>query len=584
MEKLNLREIIETKSPNFFNKRADFINNIIMAFLNKFLQINQINEVLFENSKKQGVQFIDAVFEYLNFQFEISLKDLKKIPSEGRLIITANHPLGGLDGLALIKTISEVRNDVKVVANDVLTQITNIADLILPLDVYSINTQKNQIKNIENAILNEEAVIFFPSGEVSRLHLNGIHDSHWQNGAVKFSSNFESPILPVYIDARNSILFYIASLINSKIGMFMLPHELFSKKNSFIKLKVGELIPSNTFKNNSLKPKIQTKLLKQHIYKIGKNKTGIFNTVKTIIHPIDSKYLKQDLLKCKILGNTFDGKIIYLADHDSAPNVLKEISRLRELTFRKVGEGTGKTYDMDIYDLYYKHIVMWDSENLEIVGSYRLGLTSEIIEKYNKKGLYNSSQFTLNDNFDPILNQSIEVGRSFIQQKYWGSNALDYIWQGIGAYLCDKPEIKYLWGAVSISDSYSEFCKGLIISYYKKWYIGDVSLVIPKQEFQISKKVNEDVLRILNGKDYLEDFKNMKITLKNNNFSVPVLYRRYTDLTEYGGSTFLSFCVDVHFNNSIDGLILVDLTKLKDEMKNRYYNRKKNVTQDKILV
>jgi hypothetical protein len=277
-------------------------------------------------------------------------------------------------------------------------------------------------------------------------------------------------------------------------------------------------------------------------------------------------------------------KIIYLAEYDTAPNVLKEISRLRELTFRKVGEGTGKTYDMDIYDLYYKHIVMWDAENLEIVGSYRLGLTSEIIGKYGKKGLYNASQFTLNNNFDEILNKSIEVGRSFIQQKYWRSNALDYIWQGIGAYLSDKPEIKYLWGAVSISDSYSELCKGLIISYYKKWYNGNNSLVTPKQEFQLSRKVNEDVHQILTGDNFIDDFKNLKNALKSYNFSIPILYRRYTDLTEYGGSSFISFCVDVHFNNSIDGLIVVDLSQLKDDVKSRYYSRKSFLKQERILV
>jgi putative hemolysin len=306
MEKINLKELIESKSPDFFNKRLDFFNNIILTFLNKFLHINQINEVLFANSQKHGIQFIDTLFEYLNFQFELSSKDLKKIPSEGRLIIVANHPLGGLDGLALIKAISEVRKDVKIVANDVLSKITTISDLILPLDVYSVSTQRLQLKCIEKAILEEEAVIFFPSGMVSRLHINGIHDRHWQNGAVKFSNKYESPVLPVYINARNSIMFYLLSLINSKIGMFMLPHELFGKKNSFIKLKIGEVIPANAFRNNSIKPKIQSKLLRQHIYKIGKNKPGIFNTEKTIIHPVESRLLKQDLMKCKILGNTFD--------------------------------------------------------------------------------------------------------------------------------------------------------------------------------------------------------------------------------------------------------------------------------------
>lgn len=574
MEKIDIKKIIESKSPNFFNNKLNIFNKIILPFFELLLHTKQINEILLDNSQKYGIQFVDAVFEYLNFQIEISSNDLKNIPSEGRLVVVANHPLGGLDGLALLKVISEIRNDVMIVANDVLSKITNVEELLLPLDVYAVSSRKDQLKSIEKAILDEKVVIIFPSGFVSRLFLNGIHDNHWQNGAVKFCSKLESPILPVFIEARNSIMFYVLSMINSKIGMFMLPNELFRKRNSTIKLKIGEVIPASAFKNNPLLPKIQSKLLKKHTYRIGKNKKGIFNTEKTIIHPIDSRTLKLELLKCKILGSTTDGKTIYLTDYHSAPNVLKEISRLRELTFRKVGEGTGKTYDLDIFDLHYDHIVMWDTENLEIVGSYRLGLTSEIMAKYGKKGLYNSSQFTLHESFDEILNQSIEVGRSFIQQRYWGSNALDYIWQGIGAYLSNKPEIKYLWGAVSISDTYTELCKGLIISYYRKWYNGNNSLVSSRNEYQLSRNVFENVQQILNGKDKLEDFKNLKSALKNENFSVPVLYRRYVDLTEDGGTTFISFCVDTNFNNSVDGLIVVDLSKLKDNFRRRYYGSK----------
>src|SRR5690606_20297796 len=154
--------------------------------------------------------------------------------------------------------------------------------------------------------------------------------------------------------------------------------------------------------------------------------------------------LKIELNNSQILGNTFDGMKIYLVSYNNAPDIIKEIARLRELTFRKVGEGTGKTYDMDIYDIYYKHIVLWDEDELEIVGSYRLGITQEILNQYSKKGLYNASQFELSDTFIQYINDSLEVGRSFIQQKYWRSSALDYIWQGIGAYLSKNPQIKYL--------------------------------------------------------------------------------------------------------------------------------------------
>jgi len=253
---------------------------------------------------------------------------------------------------------------------------------------------------------------------------------------------------------------------------------------------------------------------------------------------------------------------------------MREISRLREITFRKVGEGTGKSADTDIYDNYYHHIVLWDEDALEIIGSYRLGVTKEIIAQYGVEGLYNSSQFFIHPEFNEVLTQSIELGRSFIQQRYWRSNALDYIWQGIGAFIKKNPDIRYLWGAVSISNSYSEFAKVLIVYYYKKWYQGNEKYATPMTPFVISKLQEEEASAILNGSSYEEDFRILKNTLKTMGYSVPILYKRYTELCNYGGAKFISFSVDESFMNAIDGLILVDLYDLKDEYKERYYQMK----------
>lgn len=574
MEKINIREILQAKAPNLFYKYPDFAVNMAINFFQSFLKVDSINKFIGNAGHLIGFDFIEALFNELNFSYIMSSKDKLRIPSEGRLLIISNHPLGGLDGLALLKAISEVRKDVKVVANDVLQNLENLAELFLPLDVYSMTKQKNQIQGIENALAEEQAVIIFPAGKVSRLQAGGIKDLKWQNGAIRFSQKLGAPILPVFIEGRNSLSFYLGSLINNNIGMFMLPSELFAKRNSSIRIKIGDVIPGNTFKHNNLKVKVQTKLLYQHIYKVGQDKAGVFNTEKTIIHPIGKKILKAELNKSTLLGNTNDGMKIYLCQYESAPNLLKEIARLRELTFRKVGEGTGKTFDMDIYDLYYKHIVLWDEDELEVVGSYRLGLTKEILANYGAKGLYNSSQFHLTPRFLDMVQESLEVGRSFIQQKYWRSNALDYIWQGIGAYLSKNPHIKYLWGAVSISDTYPELAKALIVKYYEKWYLGDTHLIKANIDYSISKKIAAEAEQILIGENYINDFRNLKSALKNMGLSIPVLYRRYTDLTEYGGSRFISWCVDANFNNALDGLIVVDLSHLKMEVKERYYTQK----------
>lgn len=571
IRKIDLVEILNAKAPQLLNKIPKVFRSVFIKILSKFLVINQINNFIEKNHIKQGIDFIDALFSHLNTKFDITQDDLNKIPSEGGVIIVSNHPLGGLDGLGLVKTIYSVRKDVKIVANDILMEIPNLREFFLPIDLYSVNKSRQQLKAIENALANEQAVIFFPAAIVSRLSIKGIRDRKWNTGVVKYAAKFNIPILPMFVKARNSLLFYLLSFINDKIGTFMLPQELFRAKNSNFKVIVGDLINSSNFQGNTIKSNIQTKLLRQHTYRIGKNKPGIFKSEKTISHPIDAKLLKNEFKNNILLGKTNDNKHIYLVDYTSGPNILKEIARLREITFRKVGEGTGKSLDYDTYDLYYKHIVLWNPDELDIIGAYRLGECKAIVQKYGKKGLYNSEQFTIEQSFDSIMDESIEVGRSFIQPKYWKSNALDFIWQGIGAYLQQNPHIRFLWGAVSISDNYSLLAKSLIITYYQKWYAGPVDMFVPYTPFNIPKSIKEECDKIFTEDNYKDDFKKLKEALKTLGFSVPILYRRYTEMTEYGGSRFLSFNIDVNFNNSIDGLILVDLHLLREEYKARYF-------------
>lgn len=583
IRKIDLVEVLNTKAPQILNKVPKVFRGIFVKFLSKFLVINQINNFIEKNSIKQGIDFLDALFNHLNVKFDITQEDIGKIPSEGGVIIVSNHPLGGLDGLGLVKTVYSVRKDVKIVANDILMEIPNLRELFLPVDLYSnsINKSRQQLKAIEDAITGEQAVIFFPAGVVSRLSWKGIKDKKWTSGVIKYSSKFNTPILPMFVKARNSLLFYVLSFLYDKIGTFMLPQELFRAKNSNFKIIVGDLINASNFQVKNIKSNFQAKLLRQHTYRFGKNKSGIFKSEKTISHPVDVKLIISELKKNKLLGKTIDNKHIYLVDYSNGPNVLKEIARLREITFRKVGEGTGKNLDMDTYDLYYKHIVLWNPEELDIIGSYRLGECKEIVEKYGKKGLYNYEQFEIKEGFDAILNESIEAGRSFIQPKYWKSSALDFIWQGIGAYLQQNPHVRFLWGAVSISDNYSQLAKSLIVTYYSKWYCGPTDLFIPYLPFNIPKSIQEDCDRILSADNYIDDFRKLKEALKQLGFSVPVLYRRYAEMTEFGGSRFLGFNIDVKFGNSIDGLILVDLHLLRDEYKERYFSRKSFVQESK---
>ncbi|NLT50445.1 MAG: GNAT family N-acetyltransferase, partial [Ignavibacteria bacterium] len=289
---------------------------------------------------------------------------------------------------------------------------------------------------------------------------------------------------------------------------------------------------------------------------------------------IDRKLINKELLESKLLGETKDGKKIILTDFNKSPNVMNEIARLREVTFRSIGEGTGKKMDFDEFDKYYSHLVVWDENELEIVGSYRIGFGKNIYEEIGLKGFYTSTLFNYSENFvAKIITNSIELGRSFVQKKYWNSNALDYLWQGIGALIASNPDIKYLFGAVSISNSYSAPAKNRLVYYYNKWFGSVNNLAHSKNRFVIPKNEIEGLQTEFNGENFKSDFRILKKMLKQFGFSVPVLYKHYSELCEQDGVKFLDFGVDADFENCIDGLLVVDLEKIKAEKKERYINQ-----------
>ncbi|MGE5480885.1 MAG: lysophospholipid acyltransferase family protein [Chloroflexota bacterium] len=574
MKNIDISEILRQKSPALFSNYPSFVSKGLVNFLDLLFHTRQINHVLKEFAAEKNFDFIDSLFNYLDFSYELSKEDKLRIPAEGKLVVVANHPLGGLDGLALLRALGEVRSDVKVVANDVLSHIENIRDLLLPYDVLSVSAQRKNLERIEASLAADEAILFFPAAEVSRLGWSGVQDRKWLKGAVKYASKLNAPVLPVYVDGQNSALFYLLSLLYRRFGMFLLPHELFNKKGESLKLHAGNPIPASAFTRSGLNERHLTNLLKKHVYRIGAGKPGIFHTETTIIRPTPKELLVNDLSRSELLGQTADGKKIYLCAHDSAPNVLREISRLREITFRSVGEGAGKEADSDKYDRYYDHIALWDDRLQEIMGSYRLCLVRDVIENKGVAGLYNASMFAFGPDFNPIFDQAIELGRSFIQQKYWKSSALDYIWQGIGAYIQKRPNVKYLLGAVSVSDSYTTYAKNLIVYYYKKWYGIELNGVKSLTPYVISAKEERDLSSIFAGKSRQEDFNALKSALKELGFTVPALYRKYVELCEYGGANFIDFAVNVNFMNSLDGLLLLDLTRMRETSRHRYFGQR----------
>ena len=568
---LDIEKMVIKKYPKI--KKSKVLKAALCKFTESIAHQSEINSFVEAHAHLGGVEFIESALEELNFNYSVSDKNLENIPSTGRVVIIANHPLGGIDAFALIKLISRVRKDIKVVANEFLSSVEPLSPLLIDVNNFKNRQTKDSINKIYEALNNEEAVIIFPAGEVSRATPTGVKDGQWHKGFLKFAKRSASPILPVYIGGKNSKTFYSVSALNKKLSTLLLAHELFSQKGKSIDIIVGEVIPKEFIYPKSLEKDKLVSLYKKHLYSLKKG-VSYFKTQKAIALPEDRRDIKKELKKSQLLGSTKDGKSIYLYDcTQNNSSVLNELGRLREVSFRKVGEGVNKKRDIDKYDRYYKHIVLWDNDDLEIVGAYRIGIVKEIQKMHTNEALYTKTLFEYTQKMESILDDSIELGRSFVQPKYWGSRALDYLWQGIGAYLKNNPQIKYMFGGVSLSESYPKVAQDIVLYFYDLYFHSDTHYVTAKLPYSIDYEDEylKKFISELNKKDYKKDFKLLKEALRFLNLSVPVMYKQYADLCEKGGVKFCAFNIDKEFANCVDSFIIVDVNMIKEKQRKRYF-------------
>ncbi len=570
---IDIKNTLTQKAPSFFENFPKWFTDGCLFLLRKILRESDINEFLSKNSKLEDFDFIDAALDTLSFTYKTNNKAKELIPSSGRVIIVANHPLGALDALSLIKLVSEVRSDIKIVANDILQNIPNIKNLLLCLDITTKKSLVSDMKRATNWLEHDGALIIFPAGEVSRARPEGITDTKWEGGVLYLSEKTDSPISPIYIKAKNSWFFYAMSSIYKPLAMFLLPREMFAQRGKNLEFIVGESIPASHIESLKINKSSKLKLLKKHLYLVGKGKKGVFETQKTVARAIDKKDIRDEVYTGEFLGETSDGKKIYLCEFEKNTPLLKELGRLREISFRKVCEGSGASRDTDEFDLYYCHIVLWDEAELEIVGSYRVGEGNTIYDAYGAEGFYTSTLFEFSASIEKILPYSIELGRSFVQPKYWGSRALDYLWHGIGAYLLKHPSVRYMFGPVSISALYPKPAAKAIVFVYAKHFPSESIVAPSKNPLVLSNIEKEEFEGIFSADSYEEDFKTLKRYLKNFGLTVPTLYKQYSELCEAGGVQFVSFGVDEAFGYCIDGLIVVDTAKISAAKKQRYITK-----------
>ncbi len=533
--------------------------------LKKLFHEEEFRQFAADHRHLKGLDMVEQVLEHLDILCTLPAHDLEQIPAHGPLIVMANHPTGTLDGLALLYAVSRVRRDVKVVTNRMLTHLEPLSSLFIPVDNIGGRTAKSSFTLMEQHLQHAGVLIFFPAGEVSRPTRTGIRDKKWHPGFIKLAGKFRAPLLPVNIHARNSLLFYASPLLAPNLSMLLLMQQMFRRRHSRLPVKIGQQIGWSHWFSPTLSPREMAEQCRQHVLRLGKGLPGIFKTESAIARPEDRATLKRELAQAESLGTTADGKTIYLWQRngqEEAP-ILRELGRLREIAFRAVGEGSGKRRDTDSFDDDYLHLILWDDEDLEIVGAYRFIPTA----MREPEALYSYSLFHYDDKMRDILEHGIELGRSFIQPRYWGRRGLDYLWSGIGAYLARYPHYRYLFGPVSISGGLPPAARDLLVAFYRLWFPATHPLAASRRPYPASLP---EVLAQFGGEDYVEDLTRLKSLLGNLGCGIPPLYKQYSELCEPGGVQFIDFGSDPAFNNCVDGLVLVDLRYLKANRYQRY--------------
>ena len=560
----NFDQILESKFPNL-NKT--FKGKMALKFIKAASHEEEIANFIKNNPHLEGFAFIDEVLKHLSFSYQTCGNSIESIPSQGRAIIIANHPIGTLDGFALLKMVRSVRKDVKSVSNDILQSIQPLQNIIIPVDNMSkgANHKANFAKMVE-ALENEEAIVIFPAGEVSRARPTGIMDSQWKTGFLRLAKKTNAPILPVQIKARNSLGFYTASAIYKPLGTILLMHEMFNKRNQTIKLKAGKLIPWESIKQSGLTLPAAAQAIKEHTYKLFKYKNDSvkcpFKTIQTISEPACRQSIREDLKQAEHIMKTPTGLDLYMVDYKADSAIIHELGRVRELTFRKVGEGTGNNWDLDQYDRFYRHLILWDDKNLELVGGYRLGECGKLIEEHGQEALYLNHMYHIKPEMEKYLPKTLELGRCFVQPQYWGTRALDYLWMGMGNYLAHHPEIKYLMGSISLSNAYSKRGRELIVSFYNTQLAFTEDVANAKCPFIVSDEIKQLALKEFTG-DYKTCFKRLNELLKEQDETLPMLFKQYVELCEDKGTQFIDFSLAPDFNNCIGSLVIADLDKIK---------------------
>ncbi|MDD4847577.1 MAG: lysophospholipid acyltransferase family protein [Bacteroidales bacterium] len=547
----------------------------------RILGLQRCNEIYDSTSHLNGSEALDALIAQLGLTYSLSESDLTRLPKEGAFIVVSNHPFGAAEGLIITQAISSVRPDVKVIVNFMLERVQNISNFWFSVNPFEtkrdlFNSGPN-LKSVYKYLKEGHPVVIFPAGEVSTRQKNGfISDRSWNQPVMKLIKKAQLPIIPIYFDGRNSTLFEIAGKIHPMLRTILIPRQLINKRRQVIKMRIGNPI---SVKEQDRYEDLETysRVLRLYCYALQLSfrrleKAPIrmkFEYPEPLAAPAPELRILSEI---EMLRKNPDTSLIssqnytaFCAHPQDIPNIMYEIARQREITFREVGEGTNNAFDKDEYDDYFYQLFIWDNLANRLVGSYRIGVGAEIYKEQNKlKGFYISTLFDIDEKLKPIFCQCLELGRSFIVKDYQKKmSPLFILWKGL-LVMMHKKNARYLIGAVSISGQFSALSKALTIDFLKSNFFDyDIARYIKNKEktrFKLIRAFDRETFKLVTRSDFncLDAF----IKSIDPEFSTPVLVKQYVSLVN---AEAIGFNVDPLFNNCLDALMYMDFQKTPKE-------------------
>jgi putative hemolysin len=539
--------------------------------LKRVLGIDEISRVYDQLQRSPG-SMADALLDFLKIKYLTSDADLQHIPATGPAIVTANHPFGILDGAILASLLTKIRPDVRFLANSILTVIPDLRHLIIPVDLRA-GSNTRAIRHAIHHVQNGGMLVIFPAGEVAHFG-----EAEWNPAVARLVSITQAPVLPIHVSGANSATFHIAGLVHPMLRTALLGRELLNKRGRRVEVHAGSPIPAEKLLAIPT-PREQVDYLRWRTHLLAtreqfKPRTAVplaahkKQPCEPIAAAMPTDAIAADVValpaEC-LLARSGDLEV-YISQACQIPNALHELGRLREITFRAAGEGTGKPLDIDEFDSHYLHLFVWNARSNELVGAYRLAATDMVRE------LYTATLFRFGEAFLDRIGPALELGRSFVRQEYQkGFAPLLLLWKGIGAFVARNPQYKVLFGPVSISNQYQAVSREVMISFLEKYaFMQDLAgLVRNRRPLKRSRTAAMPAAAL-----DLADLSALVSDIEQKPTGVPVLLRQYLKL----GGKLLSFNIDPKFANALDGLILVDLTKTEPKMLERFGFKKGNKT------